>query len=154
VLLIGLVFLLSLGAGAYYLIFIQGKSDRSLAVLVFDAPESDPELRALADRLTTEVTNQVTKVPGLKVALPTEVARIKPNVPPKVAGRELERRAVLTGILSRQRGTITLSVKLIDVEADSLLWSSDKFEVQAGREEVIVAQWANAIAGAVQQHLK
>jgi TolB-like protein len=149
-LVVGLVFLLSLGAGAYVLFFMQGKS-HSVGVLVFDAPETDPGLDDLANRLTAEVTNQLTKIPRLKVAHPSEIAKLKRGINPRDAGRQLGADAVLKGAVSKQGGVVSFSVELIDVETGDLLYRSSPFSAKEG--DVPLSDWTSEIAKAVRNRL-
>jgi TolB-like protein len=151
---VALIFLLTAGGAVYYLVFIQGKATQSVAVLAFDAPEGEFGLQRLADRLTTDVASQMTNIPKLKVANPSDVAKLKGEVEPREAGRKLGVRAVLKGTLSRKNDVLYLNVELIEVETGSLLWRPNHpYEVAEKAAEGQMGRWTGEIAKEVKNHL-
>jgi serine/threonine protein kinase/TolB-like protein len=152
ILLVALVFLLTVGGAGFYFLVLQPKMNRSLAVLVFDSPEDDRRLENLANRLTSEVTTQLTKNPKLKVAHPDQIAKLKRGIAPRDAGSQLEVKAVLKGALTKESGNVVLTVQLIDVEKGDLLWKNSYESVDRNVEEVM-SQWKSDIAKGVQNGL-
>jgi TolB-like protein len=152
ILLVALIFLLTAGGAVYYLVFIQGKTTHSVAVLDFDAPGADVGLQTMATRLTTDVTNQMTKIRHLKVAQPDEVKKVPPGTSPQEAGRQLGVRAVLKGTLSQVGGVYNLKLQLIDVDSGQMIWSTDGFD--ADKASIVANEWPAVIAKGVQDKLK
>jgi serine/threonine protein kinase/Flp pilus assembly protein TadD len=116
--------LIAIVIGAVYF----GRSDRaieSIAVLPFVNADGNPETEYLADGVTENVTNCLSRLPSLKVRPHNSVARYKgQTVDPLAAGRALEVEAVLTSQVARRGDGFTISLQLIDVRENRQLWGA------------------------------
>jgi eukaryotic-like serine/threonine-protein kinase len=111
----------------------------SLAVLPLMNQSQDQELDYLSDGLTESLINNLSQIPRLRVMARSTVFRYKGQNPdPRVVGRQLDVKAVLTGHL-RQRGSdFIVGAELVDVDDGAQLWGtllnrrpSDVFVLQA-----------------------
>jgi eukaryotic-like serine/threonine-protein kinase len=111
----------------------------SLAVLPLVNQSQDQELDYLSDGLTESLINNLSQIPRLRVMARSTVFRYKGQNPdPRVVGRQLDVKAVLTGHL-RQRGhDFTVGAELVDVDDGAQIWGtqlnrrpSDVFVLQA-----------------------
>jgi serine/threonine protein kinase/tetratricopeptide (TPR) repeat protein len=111
----------------------------SLAVLPLVNQSQDQELDYLSDGLTESLINSLSQIPRLRVMARSTVFRYKgQNLDPRVVGRQLDVKAVLTGHL-RQRGhDFIVGAELVDVDDGAQLWGtllnrrpSDVFVLQA-----------------------
>jgi serine/threonine protein kinase/TolB-like protein len=143
----------ALAAVAAYFLLFHARPVRSLAVLPVEAPAGDPELRGLADSLTSAIVADAALSGRLKQVPLDEVAQASAAGSPAEAGRRLGVNAVLTGRLVRQGDRIILHVELTDVQTSGLMWHDDDFQALAGHNGLIVADWAPAVASRVRQIL-
>ncbi|MDX6497474.1 MAG: eukaryotic-like serine/threonine-protein kinase [Blastocatellia bacterium] len=101
----------------------------SLAVLPFSYVSNDPQLMAnpdreyLSDGLTEGIINNLSQLADLKVIARSSVFRYKNKDPDVQAiGRELNVRAVLVGHIKQQGDELTITVELMDVQANRSIW--------------------------------
>jgi DNA-binding winged helix-turn-helix (wHTH) protein len=94
-----------------------------VAVVPFLNVTSDDQLEYLADGLTDNIINNLSRVSKLRVMSRSAVFRHKRNeVDPQVIGKELGATAVLLGKLSSRPAGIAISVELVAAATGWLLW--------------------------------
>jgi TolB-like protein len=125
----------------------------SVVVLPFENLSRDPDQRYLADGISDDLTNNLSRFTDLLVISRNTAFtyRDKP-LDTRQIGRELSVRYVLEGSVRRSAKRVRVNAQLIDAETDAHLWAdrfdrdlSDLFELQ---DEV-----AAAIAGAIEPEL-
>ena len=113
----------------------------SMAVLPFRNLSGDPGQDYLADGITENLINNLSRVPGLRLMAPSTVIRYKGrDSDPRKVGKDLHVSAVLTGRLLEQDETLVVQIELIDVTKGSLLWdnqySRKLTDIQAIQEDI------------------
>jgi DNA-binding winged helix-turn-helix (wHTH) protein/TolB-like protein/Tfp pilus assembly protein PilF len=107
------------------------KSDRairSLAMLPFATAGNDPDIEYLADGLANDLTNRLSRLPGLTVIPSSAVCRYKAHYPQasapdaKTIGREFNVEVVVVGKVERREESIYIDVELIDARNNGHLW--------------------------------
>src|SRR5215217_3197044 len=109
-----------------------------VAVLPFWNSTGDPDWEYLADGLTDNLINNLSRVSKLRVMSHSAVARYKVlDIDPQQAGIELGATAVLVGKLNLRNSPIVISVELVDAATGWQLWgecfdseSQDILEIQ------------------------
>jgi serine/threonine-protein kinase len=100
-----------------------GQSINSLAVLPFVNAGGSPDAEYLSDGIPESLMNSLSELPNLKVMSRSAVFRYKgKEADPRVVGRDLGVRAVLTGRITQRGDKLSISAELVDVEEDSHLW--------------------------------
>ena len=95
----------------------------SIAVLPFVNSSADASTEYLSDGIAEQVVNDLSQLSELQVMAWTTASRYRqPQVDPRVAGRDLGVKAVLTGQISRQGDRIVLQAELVDVGSGEQLW--------------------------------
>lgn len=95
---------------------------RSLAVLPFANPGAE-DLRYLSDGLTDNVINNLSRLPSLKIISRAAVYALRERQPlPQQIGQRLGVDAILTGTVSRNDDSLSVSVELSDVRSNVRLW--------------------------------
>jgi serine/threonine-protein kinase len=94
----------------------------SIAVLPF-ATEGAAEAEYLGDGIAESLINSLSQVRALKVTARATAFRYKGrDVLPRIVGRELGVRAVLTGRVAQRGDLLTVQVDLVDAGDDSQMW--------------------------------
>jgi TolB-like protein/Tfp pilus assembly protein PilF len=111
----------------------------SVAVLPFttNAVTSDGEV--LADDVTAGLIDSLSHLPSLKVMSRSSVSRYKDReIDPRIVGRELSVRSILTGTIVQNGDTLIVTAELVNANDGSHLWgrefretTSDVLEMQA-----------------------
>jgi eukaryotic-like serine/threonine-protein kinase len=95
----------------------------SMAVLPFTNASQDANAEYLSDGITESLINNLSQVPGLKVASRNSVFRYKGNATDaQKAGQELNVRAVLAGSVKQINDQLSINVELIDVRDNHQIW--------------------------------
>jgi TolB-like protein/Flp pilus assembly protein TadD/DNA-binding winged helix-turn-helix (wHTH) protein len=113
-------------------------SERSIAVLPFVNMSGDPANDYLGNGLAEEITNLLTRLPGLEVASRTSAFNYqssKLDIP--AIARELGVRYILEGSIRRQGNELRITAQMIDAPKDIHQWSrtyrrtlSDVFSIE------------------------
>jgi len=99
------------------------KSIDSVAVLPFQNGGADADTEYLSDGVTEGVINKLSELPKLKVMARSTVFRYKGReIDPRVVGRDLRVRAVLSGRVKHVGDRIVITVELVDALDGSHLW--------------------------------
>jgi len=106
---------------AYYY-YRATRSIDSLAVLPFADVSAQPGAEPLGDEIAEHLIYSLSKLsPSLRV-VPFNAALRYKGQSPQDAGRDLDVRAVLTGRVTRNGDTVTISAELIDLSDNRILW--------------------------------
>jgi len=101
----------------------KSKSIDSVAVLPFQNGGADADTEYLSDGVTEGVINKLSELPKLKVMARSTVFRYKAReIDPRVVGRDLRVRAVLSGRVKHVGDRIVITVELVDALDGSHLW--------------------------------
>ena len=94
-----------------------------VAVLPLLNSTGDPELEYLADGITDNLINNLSRLSKLRVMSHSTVSRYKvPNLQPQRAGEEMGASAVLVGRVQARRSALVISVELVEVSTGWQLW--------------------------------
>ena len=95
----------------------------SIAVLPFQNKNSDADTEYLSDGLAESLIFRLAQLPNLKVSPSSSICRYKgKEIDPVKVGEELGVSAVMTGRLVQRGDDLSISVELLDVRNNSLLW--------------------------------
>jgi TolB-like protein len=122
----------------------------SVAVLPFLNATGNNDLEYLADGLTDNLVNNLSRVSKLRVMSRSAVFRYKAKkqLDPRVVGRELGVGVVLVGKLTSQPHGLAISIELVEVTSGWQLWG-DSFDCQLKDileiQDLITRQLLNAL---------
>lgn len=134
----------------------------AIAVFPFDSLSADPEDAYLADGLTGEIINLLSRIPGLRVAARAAIfsARQK-NEDPWDIVREQNFRYVLTGSVRRAGARVRVIAELTEASSQSQIWSNtydrqfeDIFAVEEEIAEAIVVAFGGQYMDAEWRRLR
>ncbi len=98
-------------------------SINSIAVMPFQNRSADADTEYLSDGLAESLIYRLSQLPNLKVSPTSSVFRYKgKEADVQKIGNELGVSAVLTGRIVQRGENLTISVELVDVRANKLLW--------------------------------
>ena len=144
----GVVLLIALGATAWRrsLPRAAGGPIDSIAVLPFVNASGTPDADYLSDGIADTLTNDLTRIHGLRVVPRTLAARYRnQNVDPHDAGVTLNARAVVTGRVTQRGDRLTVQAELIDVAGVAQLWG-EQFDRPFADVLTVQADISKAIA--------
>jgi serine/threonine-protein kinase len=123
----GIVILLLIIAATGVGIFLHARNSNvaidSIAVLPFDNRSNDADTEYLSDGLAESLIYRLSQLPNLKVSPTSSVLRYKGKESDTAKiGNELGVQAVLTGRIAQRGDNLTISVELVDVRNNKLLW--------------------------------
>ncbi len=151
-----LAFLLLASAGIFYALDLRRSSSTenkpidSIAVLPFQNRSSAAETEYLSDGLAESLIYGLSRLPGLKVTPTSSVFRYRgKDVDPIKVGSELGVNAVMTGRFAQHGDDLTISVELVDVRNNKLLWGK-----QYDRKMVDLMATQREIGTEITQNLK
>jgi len=120
------IILFSVAGIVYYFYFTRGESRTvidSIAVLPFQNKSSDADTEYLSDGLAESLIYRLSQLPNLKVSPTSSVFRYKGKESDAIKiGNELGVQAVMTGRIAQRGENLTISVELVDVRNNKLLW--------------------------------
>jgi TolB-like protein len=121
---LGILFVAFIAFGAYWLYDTRpGKEIRSIAVLPFENKSGDPDNDYLSEQLAESLIYRLSQLPEIKVSSTSAVFRYKgKEVDPQKVGGELGVGAVMTGRIVQRGDNLTISVELVDVSNDKVIW--------------------------------
>jgi eukaryotic-like serine/threonine-protein kinase len=111
------------GLWAYPHLRNTGPAINSIAVLSFQnrSPEADTDY--LAEGLAESLVYRLSQLPNLKVSPTSSVFRYKgKEIDPVKVGQELGVNAVVSGRIVQRGDSLTISVELVDVRSNKVLW--------------------------------
>jgi len=122
----------------------------SIAVLPFENRSGNPDSEYLSDGIAESLIYRLSQLPNLKVSPTSSVLRFKgKQVDVQKIASELGVNAVMSGRLVQRGDNLTISVELIDVKKDQVLWG-EQFERKTS--ELLTTQ--REIATAITQKLQ
>src|ERR1044071_4943154 len=122
----------------------------SIAVLPFQNKSPDSETEYLSDGLAESLNYGLSQLPSLKVSPTSSVSRYKGReIDPITIGNELGVNAVMTGRFAQHGDDLTISVELVDVRNNQLLWGR-----QYDRKLADLLTMQREIATEITQNLK
>ncbi len=126
-LVVGIVLLLLVAGTVGLGLFLHPRSAsgtiESIAVLPFENRSNDADTDYLSDGLAESLIYRLSQLPNLKVSPTSSVMRYKGKATDvKTIAGELGVSAVLTGRIAQRGDNLTISVELVDVPNNKLLW--------------------------------
>ena len=113
-----------LGGFFGYRYVTQAKQINSIAVMPFVNESGNADVEYLADGMTETLIKSLSELPNLNVKPRSSVFRYKgKDTDMKTIGKELNVDAILNGRVVQRGGQLTLSLELIDVQNDKVLWT-------------------------------
>ena len=117
------VLILAVGFVGYWY-FTPTKQIESIAVMPFVNDSGNADIEYLSDGMTETLIGSLSKLPNLNVKPSSSVFRYKGKKTDALTiGRELNVHAVLNGRIVQRGDELTLSLELVDVQKDAVLWS-------------------------------
>ncbi len=121
----------------------------SIVVLPFTNLSSDPEQGYFADRITDDLTTDLSRIAGsFVIACSTAFTYKGKSVDVKQVSRELGVRYVLEGSVWRSGSRVRMNVQLIDAETGGHVWA-ERFETDRGNlaeaEDEIIGRLARTL---------
>jgi len=130
-----------------------GGSIDSVAALPFVNVSGEADTEYLSDGITESLINQLTRLPGLRVASRSSAFRFKGgDVDLQEAGKALNVRAVITGRVGQRGDTLVVGAELVDLATDAQLWG-DQYNRRMSDIFTIQEEIARAIADRLQVKL-
>jgi TolB-like protein len=101
--------------------------DRSIAVLPFSSMSSDKETESFSIGISTEITNQLSRIGSLNVRASSSTIRFKDEKIKtlKDIAAELNVAAIVTGQFQIASNKIRVYVELTDINSDKVIWRKD-----------------------------
>ena len=122
----------------------------SIAVLPFQLRNSDADTEYLSEGLAESLIYRLSRLSGLKVSPTSSVQRYRNAMAdPLQAGRDLGVSAVMTGRFAQRADSLVISVELLDVRNERLLWG-ERYDRKLA--DLLVTQ--REIAAEIIQNLK
>jgi serine/threonine protein kinase/tetratricopeptide (TPR) repeat protein len=148
-----------LALGHYHLFGGRGEAIDSLAILPFENAGANPDAEYLSDGLTESLINSISQLSNLKVIARSSVFRYKgKTVDPRVVGRELSARAILTGRVVQRGDDLSISTELVDTRDDRHIWGqqynvklTDLLAIQENISKEITANLRSRLGGKEEQ---
>jgi eukaryotic-like serine/threonine-protein kinase len=123
---IGIVLLGIISAVGYFGFFAKSntKQIESIAVMPFVNEGGNPDVEYLSDGMTETLIKSLSQIPNLNVKPRSSVFRYKgKDTDLRTIARELNVQAILNGRVIQRGEQLTLSLELIDVGKDSVIWT-------------------------------
>ena len=128
----------------------NGDAIHSLAVLPFLNTTARPETEFLSDGLTESTIYSLSQVPNLRVLASGTVFTYKgKRVDPRLAGKDLNVDAVVTGTLTQTGNTLVIRAGLVRVSDGSQMWGEQYDRDLSGALEI-----QSSIAKSISEQLK
>jgi TolB-like protein/tetratricopeptide (TPR) repeat protein len=133
----------------------------SVAALPFVNVSGEADAEYLSDGITESLINQLTRLPGIRVASRSSAFRFKgDDIDLQEAGSALNVRAVITGRVGQRGDTLVVGAELVDLATDSQLWGeqynrkmSDIFIIQEEIARAIVDRLQVKLTGEQEEEL-
>jgi len=122
----------------------------SIAVMPFVNESGNQDVEYLSDGMTETLIKSLSNLPNLNVKPRSSVFRYKgKETDLQTIAKELNVQAILNGRVAQRGGQLTLSLELVDVRKDSVIWSE-----QYNRKQSELVSLQNEIAHDVSTNLK
>ncbi|MEP7148488.1 MAG: tetratricopeptide repeat protein [Acidobacteriota bacterium] len=110
--------------GYRYLASANSKEIKSIAVMPFINDSGNADVEYLSDGMTETLIKSLSGLPGLDVKPRSSVFRYKgKDTDPQSIGKELNVQAILNGRVAQRGDQLTLSLELVDVQKNSVIWT-------------------------------
>ncbi|MGI9166911.1 MAG: hypothetical protein ACR2G5_11110, partial [Pyrinomonadaceae bacterium] len=117
------VVVIALGIASYFVFVQRERTIHSIAVLPFENKSGNADSEYLSDGLAESLIYRLSQLPNLKVSPTSSVMRYKGKETDAIRiGNELGVNAVMSGRMVQRGDNLTISVELVDVENNKLLW--------------------------------
>jgi TolB-like protein/Flp pilus assembly protein TadD len=117
------VVLIAIAMVGYFVFAKRDRSIHSIAVLPFDNKSGNADSEYLSDGLAESLIYRLSQLPNLKVSPTSSVMRYKGKETDAIKiGNELGVNAVMSGRIVQRGEGLTISVELVDVDNNKLLW--------------------------------
>jgi TolB-like protein/Tfp pilus assembly protein PilF len=147
---IGLVLVAIFIASYFYLSRNRTTSIQSIAVMPFVNESANSDLEYLSDGMTETLISSLSQLPNLNVKARSSVFRYKgKETNPQTVGKELNVQAVLNGRVAQRGDQLTLTLELVDVQTENVIWSA-----QYNRKQSDLVSLQSEIARDVSSKLK
>ena len=161
----GLLVLIALTAFGYWYSIkrTEGSSEAisSLAVMPFVNASGNADAEYLSEGMTETLISTLSQLPKLNVKARSTVFRYKgKEINPQTVGKELNVQAILNGRVVQRGDQLTLSLELIDVRTENVLWgeqynrrSTDLVTLQGEIARDVSGKLKTKLSGAEEQRL-
>jgi serine/threonine-protein kinase len=124
----GIALLVLLAAITVTGFYLRGRNShatiQSIAVMPFANESGKPEFEYLSDGMTETLITSLSQIPNLNVKARSSVFRYKgKETNPKTLGQELNVQAILNGRVAQRGDDLTLTLELVDVQTENVIWS-------------------------------
>ncbi len=117
------VVVIAIGIASYFVVVKRERTIESIAVLPFENKSGNADSEYLSDGLAESLIYRLSQLPNLKVSPTSSVMRYKGKETDVIKiGNELGVNAVMSGRIVQRGEGITISVELVDVENNKLIW--------------------------------
>jgi len=104
----------------------------SIAVMPFVNEGGNADLEYLSDGMTETLISSLSQLPNLNVKARSSVFRYKgKETDAKTIGRDLNVQAMLNGRVAQRTDQLTLTLELVDVQTENVIWSEQYNRKQA-----------------------
>ena len=125
-------------------------SIKSIAVMPFVNETGKTELEYLTDGMTDTLISSLSQLPNMSVKARASVFRYKgKETNPQTIGKELNVQAILNGHVTQRGDQLTLTLELVDVQTENVIWSE-----QYNRKEADLVSLQGEIARDVSVKLR
>ena len=119
-------------AGYFYVAGKNSSPIESIAVMPFVNASGNVDIEYLSDGMTETLISSLSQLPNLNVKARSSVFRYKgKETDAKTIGKELNVQAILNGRLVERGDQLILSMELIDVQTENVVWSEQYNRPQA-----------------------
>lgn len=110
--------------GYRYFASANSKQIQSIAVMPFANDSGSADVEYLSDGMTETLIKSLSGLPGLDVKPRSSVFRYKgKDTDLQTIGKELNVQAILNGRVAQRGDQLTLSLELVDVQKNSVIWT-------------------------------
>ena len=137
-----------------FALYLRGRNSNaainSIAVMPFVNESGKAEVEYLSDGMTETLITSLSQIPNLNVKARSSVFRYKgKETSPKTLGQELNVQAILNGRVAQRGDDLTLTLELVDVQTENVIWSE-----QYNRKQTDLVSLQSDIARDVSSKLK
>jgi len=147
---IGVVLVIIFAFGYFYSSRSRMTAIKSIAVMPFVNESGNADVEYLSDGMTETLISSLSQLPNLNVKARSSVFRYKGKATDeRTIGKELNVQAILNGRVVQRGDQLTLSLELVDVQTENVLWSQ-----QYNRKQTDLVTLQSEIARDVSSKLK
>jgi TolB-like protein/Tfp pilus assembly protein PilF len=128
---IGLLVIVSAVAGYFFWSRNHKTAIESIAVMPFVNESGNTDVEYLSDGMTETLISSLSQLANLNVKARSSVFRYKgKTTDARTIGKELNVQAILNGRVIQRGDQLTLSLELVDVQTENVLWSQQYVRMQ------------------------